>query len=762
MGLFEDRCIYIAGFIKKHLYISIFLFAIYNAYGQPEDYNDWSFSEDLYLNTTVTGANVSGDVLNFPLLIRLDSNNFNFSEAKSDGTDIRFAKSDGSHLSFELERWDNSNELAEFWVLCDVIYGNNYTQYIKMYWGKSDAADSSDAQTVFATTNGFVGVWHLDSTSSVSNGTRSPFLDVTSNGYHGQDYVSANGQTGIIYQGQEFDALNDYIKLGTFDPSATTITLSAWVYWNGDDGSDQVIFSKRNSHIAPLSRWQFYYEEGINNLAVSSGVSGPLDFGVSPTVDDWTHLVMTSVNGSSNNTKLYLNGLHVDSDQTFTWDVKADADVFIGNSDALESFNGYIDEARICSSIRSADWIKLCYETQRTDQTLIVFNMVSFTIDAIDNASVNENTAYTSVTPNLSGDTPIGDITYTISGGADAALFTINASTGVVSMIARDFEAPADANADNVYEIEITATDDDNNADAEDWTVTVIGTHVAPIAYSDNVTTNEDQQIIFNVLDNDQNPGSEILTTNLIGQSAQNGTVSLSATGDLTYNPDKNYYGLDSLTYTVYIEDAPNYCDTERVLITVNPINDPPIAENITLDVNQAGIINICLPVEDVDSDECLLTEIHGTNYGYSSTWSNNTLCFDYEVPEIFPIKEDLVCIICDNGVPMGCDTATVTLNYKIEDLFRINEGISPNGDGVNDTWIILGIEHYSDNNVKIYNRWGSLIFETDHYNNTDNSWDGTMNRGMNLGKKATPGTYFYILKLKSINQVKTGYLILN
>ncbi|TRX44663.1 cadherin repeat domain-containing protein, partial [Fulvivirga sp. M361] len=94
-------------------------------------------------------------------------------------------------------------------------------------------------------------------------------------------------------------------------------------------------------------------------------------------------------------------------------------------------------------------------------------------IDAIANANVNENSVYTSVTPNLSGDTPIGNVTYTISGGADAVDFTINGTTGVVSMVVRDFESPVDANTDNVYEIEITATDDDNNSDTETWTVTV-------------------------------------------------------------------------------------------------------------------------------------------------------------------------------------------------------------------------------------------------------------------------------------------------
>jgi gliding motility-associated-like protein len=71
-------------------------------------------------------------------------------------------------------------------------------------------------------------------------------------------------------------------------------------------------------------------------------------------------------------------------------------------------------------------------------------------------------------------------------------------------------------------------------------------------------------------------------------------------------------------------------------------------------------------------------------------------------------------------------------------------------------------LTNQQDNRVQIFNRWGNLIFETAGYDNTMNVWDGRTNRGINLGKQAPSGTYFYILELKSINQVKTGYIIIN
>ena len=95
-----------------------------------------------------------------------------------------------------------------------------------------------------------------------------------------------------------------------------------------------------------------------------------------------------------------------------------------------------------------------------------------FEITAISDATVNENESYTGPTPTFTGGTPIGVLTYT-KGGSDSEKFTIDSSTGVVSMEAKDFETPVDVGGDNIYEIEITATDSDENTATASWVVTV-------------------------------------------------------------------------------------------------------------------------------------------------------------------------------------------------------------------------------------------------------------------------------------------------
>ncbi len=94
-----------------------------------------------------------------------------------------------------------------------------------------------------------------------------------------------------------------------------------------------------------------------------------------------------------------------------------------------------------------------------------------FTIEPISDVPQEENSAYIGQTPVITG-TPSGSLTYTLSGG-DTGAFTIDSSSGVVSMAQMDYENPTDTNTDNVYEVEITATDSEDNSDSESWSITI-------------------------------------------------------------------------------------------------------------------------------------------------------------------------------------------------------------------------------------------------------------------------------------------------
>ena len=95
----------------------------------------------------------------------------------------------------------------------------------------------------------------------------------------------------------------------------------------------------------------------------------------------------------------------------------------------------------------------------------------TLSITGLADASVEENAPWTSPVPTLTG-TPIGEVTWTKE-GADAADFTINASTGALSMVARNYESPEDDDAGNTYEVTVKATDADDNSAMVSIKVTV-------------------------------------------------------------------------------------------------------------------------------------------------------------------------------------------------------------------------------------------------------------------------------------------------
>ena len=91
---------------------------------------------------------------------------------------------------------------------------------------------------------------------------------------------------------------------------------------------------------------------------------------------------------------------------------------------------------------------------------------------------------------------------------------------------------------------------------------------------------------------------------------------------------------------------------------------------------------------------------------------------------------------------------------------FLSTQGVSPNGDGINDFLVIDGIQAYPDNKLSIMNRNGQLIYEATGYDNSTKVFNG---RSSKNGQMQLQGTYFYQLDytVKGITKHKTGFLVL-
>ncbi len=93
---------------------------------------------------------------------------------------------------------------------------------------------------------------------------------------------------------------------------------------------------------------------------------------------------------------------------------------------------------------------------------------------------------------------------------------------------------------------------------------------------------------------------------------------------------------------------------------------------------------------------------------------------------------------------PLGCfATDDITLTV-IPYCVKVMEAFTPNGDGINERWLITNGNCLLNAKVQVYNRYGSKVFESNDYKNT---WDGTYE-----GKPLPDGTYYYVISLQLLN----------
>jgi len=148
-----------------------------------EDFARWQFHRELRLDTSVEGANVAGDVRDFPLAIALNADNFDFDRAKPDGADTRISlEANGAPLPYQIESWVQTNRSALVWVKLPLVRGNRADQKLFLHWGNAAASDASDANAVFDMRAGYVAVWHLADDGGMEEGG---YRDATANAAHG-------------------------------------------------------------------------------------------------------------------------------------------------------------------------------------------------------------------------------------------------------------------------------------------------------------------------------------------------------------------------------------------------------------------------------------------------------------------------------------------------------------------------------------------------------------------------------------------------
>ncbi|MDF1736780.1 MAG: tandem-95 repeat protein, partial [Minwuia sp.] len=176
---------------------------------------------------------------------------------------------------------------------------------------------------------------------------------------------------------------------------------------------------------------------------------------------------------------------------------------------------------------------------------------------------------------------------------------------------------------DLVYELSVT--DIGGEKASEFVTITVQGTNDLPVATSETAEADEDITVSINVLANDTDVDGDPLSVS--AASAVNGTVVIGADGSLTYTGNADFSGSDTISYT--IDDGNGGTDTAEVAVTVNAVNDAPVALDDTLRAFEdiTATINVLDNDTDPEGDGLTVTEATAEN-GTVIINANGTLTY--------------------------------------------------------------------------------------------------------------------------------------
>ena len=546
--------------------------------------SDWSKRSAITLsgNTFVGATNLT----DFPVLVTLNSGNFDYSAAKADGSDLRFFDAGGNALAYEIEDWNAAGN-SYVWVKVPQV-NTTGTQQIQMYYGNLAAADGQNAAAVW--TQSYSAVYHLDDPSTTA-------VDSSADGYSGTAMNGASSVAGVAGEGISLNGSSQYIALGnnrSFLDSANAVTLSAWI----DPASvashvNLLTFSINNSG-TPTGTSRLAVEPNGTNLTLNirsddgavqtvSTTSNPLTAGVwqyiSAVIDVQTDTVSVYVNGVVQT----LSGSVTLAGSAFPSTPSASAALGSDDAGGPGYFVGQIDEARVATAGRSAAWIKAEY--------------LSMTSGFLSVGAAQSSASATNGV--LHNDTDTGSVNFgaaLVSGPAHASAFTLNADG--------TFSYTPTANFAGTDTFTYQAVDAFNTSNTATVTITVNPVNDAPQGSNNTVTALEDTGYTFaavdfgfsDAADSPANallavkltttPGTGTLTDNGVAVTAgQFVSVSDISSGKLIFTPGANANGAGYASFTFQVQDDGGTANggvdldpsARTMNIDVTAVNDAPV-----------------------------------------------------------------------------------------------------------------------------------------------------------------------------------------
>lgn len=341
------------------LFVAMFLFLAGAAQAGDWWNGDWEYRRQIDLDTTAKGADIQEQLNDIPVLIRLHAGNFNFANAKPDGSDLRFMAEDNeTQLKHQIDSFDAVDEVALIWVKAPMIAGAGQSK-IYLYYGNEKAVDSQDPAGTFANKYGMV--MHLGEAEGAPK-------DATANKNNAGSFAGGQAQPSVIGNGMAFYGGVDKMVIPSTPSLNMTegFTFSGWLRVNQPQKDGYLFFrgEKDSSVIIGVAETTLYAQVGNNGATVRTPATATL------TPATWHHIAVTAKPGGK--LTVYIDGQAV-AEAPLPGSLPAlNSDIVLGASATDGNhFAGDLDEIGLSTTPRSAAWITGLVSSQGLQAKLV-------------------------------------------------------------------------------------------------------------------------------------------------------------------------------------------------------------------------------------------------------------------------------------------------------------------------------------------------------------------------------------------------------
>jgi|GEM_PF-1493678 len=302
------------------------------------------------------------------------------------------------------------------------------------------------------------------------------------------------------------------------------------------------------------------------------------------------------------------------------------------------------------------------------------------------------------------------------------------------------------------------ATTDVSGDDVTNDVPTIVPVAEGPESVADEGSTPQNTPVTIEVVSNDEEGSSDIdpHTVRLIDPETgkpsesvtipEEGTYTVGSDGAVTFTPVREFYGESTVQYVV--RDV-NGLETDPAAITVIVTQSKPTASDDTQQGSFNGPVQIQLLNNDQPDtaplDPSTIEIVGQPQHGTLQIGTDGVVTYSpnqyYIGPDEFSYRVRDV-----NGNWTNVATVRITVSG-----FKIPNIITPNGDGQNDRFVIVGLADYDNADVVIFNRWGNEVYRSRSYKQ---DWDA---------QGVSEGTYYYLITLRKDGKetVHKGWLVI-